>query len=56
LKKIDLFISDYLLKINVVDKNFVKVFDLKYEIDFANPENSAIYNNDILEIVMIKKE
>lgn len=56
MKKIDIFISDFLLKINVLDKNFVKIFDLKYEIDFANPENNAIYNNDILEVILVKKE
>lgn len=55
MKKIDIFISDFLLKINVLDRNYVKVLDLKYEIDFANPENNAIYNNDILEIILVKK-
>jgi len=36
MKKIDIYMSDLVLKINVTDLKLVKLLDLKYEIDFES--------------------
>ena len=39
LKKIDIYMSDLVLKINVNEIKYVKILDLKHEIDFESTEN-----------------
>ena len=43
MKKIDIFMSDVLLKINVTELKMIKILDLKYEIDFESTENHVKY-------------
>lgn len=56
MKKIDVFISDLVLKINITEKKWVRVLDLKHEVDFQSKENSVVYANEVLEIVIVKQE
>ncbi|EAR87721.1 tetratricopeptide repeat protein (macronuclear) [Tetrahymena thermophila SB210] len=56
MKKIDIFISDLVLKINITEKKWVRVLDLKHEIDFQGQENNVVYANEVLEIILVKKE
>ncbi|KAL4480776.1 hypothetical protein ABPG72_001645 [Tetrahymena utriculariae] len=56
MKKIDIFISDLVLKINIIEKKWVRVLDLKHEIDFQGQENNVVYANEVLEIILVKKE
>ena len=43
MKKIDIFMSDVLLKVNVTELKMIKILDLKYEIDFESTENHVKY-------------
>ena len=56
LKKIDVYLADLLLKINVQEKNFVKVYDLRHEVDYQSKENSTVYVDEHLEVHLMKKE
>ena len=39
MKKIDIYMSDLILKINVNEIKYIKILDLKHEIDFESTEN-----------------
>ena len=56
LKKIDIFMSDLVVKINVQENNFLKIFDLFAEIDYQNKENMITYENDTLDLYIIKHQ
>lgn len=56
LKKIDVFLSDLVIKVNVQDSNFLKIIDLHAEIDYLNNENLTLYERGTLELYLIKKE
>jgi len=55
-KKIDIFTSDCILKINVKELKLVKIIDLEHEIDFLAKEQKHSYINSVLEVVLLKKE
>lgn len=44
--------SDVILKVNLQERNYVKIFDLQHEIDFKSKENTVVYANDTLEITL----
>ena len=43
MKKIDIYMSDLVLKVNVTEIKMVKLLDLKDKIDFESTENQVIY-------------
>jgi dyslexia susceptibility 1 candidate gene 1 protein len=45
MKKIDIYMSDLVLKVNVAEIKMVKLLDLKEKIDFESTENHVIYKN-----------
>ncbi len=53
LKKIDIFLSDVILKVNCMEKNFVKILDLSEQIDYESKDNRVVYTQEILEISLI---
>ena len=53
-KKIDVFVSDLVLKINIPEKKWVRVIDLKHPVDFLSKENSVVFANEIIEVTLIK--
>ena len=55
-KKIDVFVSDLVLKINIPEKKWVRVIDLKHPVDFLSKENAVVFANEIVEVTLIKKE
>lgn len=55
IKKIEVEVSDLVLKVNVTEKNMVRVFDLKHEVEWQSKEQQSIYQNEVLEIQLIKK-
>lgn len=55
-KKIDVSTSDLTLKVNIQEKNYVRLFDLEHEIDYLSKEATVVYANDVLEVTLIKKE
>lgn len=56
MKKIDLFVSDVVVKINITEKKWVRVIDLKHEVLFLSKETSVIYANEILEVTLLKED
>jgi len=42
MKKIDIFLSDLVLKINVNEIKMIKVIDLKHEVQFDSTENHVL--------------
>jgi len=56
LKKIDVEISDLVLKVNVSSNNYLKIFDFPHEIDYKNRETKTSYNDGVLELYLKKKE
>lgn len=54
MKKIDIFMSDLVLKINVTDLKLVKLLDLKYEIDFESTKNHVIIYKILVCIYWLK--
>ena len=47
MKKIDIYMSDLVLKVNVAEIKIVKLLDLKDKIDFESTENHVKYKNNI---------
>lgn len=56
LKKIDVYMTDLVLKINVKENNFIKIFDFESEVDYRNRENKITYNNGVLELLIKKQQ
>ena len=55
-KKLDFFLTDAFLKINILEKNMIKFLDFHSEIDFASKSNNFLYINETLEITLQKKQ
>lgn len=55
LKKIDVYIAPFFLKINVQERNLVKYIDFYFEVDFSNKENTILYIDQVLEVKLLKK-
>ncbi len=55
-KKLDFFLSDVFLKINILEKNLIKILDFHGEIDYLSKSNSFLYMNENLEIILQKHE
>jgi hypothetical protein len=58
MKKIDIYLSDLVLIVNVFNIKLVKLFDLKDKIDFESTENHLIninYNNIFSLFTLINK-
>lgn len=56
LKKIDFYLTDTFLKINITEKKSIKFFDFHSNIDYQNKGNSFLYINEHLEITLYKQE
>lgn len=56
LRKIDVFLSDLVVKVNIKESKFLKTLDLHAEIDYDNNENLTMYDRGTLELYLIKKE
>lgn len=56
LKKIDFFLTDNFLKINITERKSIKFFDFHSNIEYQNKGNSFLYINDYLEITLYKQE
>lgn len=56
MKKIDLFVSDVVMKINITEKRWVRIIDLKHEVQFLSKETTVVYANDFLEITLLKED
>ena len=56
LRKIDVFLSDLVVKVNIQEKKFLKTLDLHAEIDYLHNENLTMYDRGTLELFLIKKE
>jgi dyslexia susceptibility 1 candidate gene 1 protein len=54
-KKIDVFFSDLVVKVNAQEISYLKIFDLADEIDYENKENAITYENGILDLFIVKK-
>ena len=54
LKKIDVFMTDLSLKVNVKANNYLKIFDFPAEIDYKSRENKVSYNDGTLELYIKK--
>lgn len=53
-KKIDVFVADVILKINVPEKKFVVIFDLENEVEPESRETRFVYSGEVLEIALVK--
>ena len=56
LKKVDIFLSDLILKVNSLEKNQVHFLDLAHEVDFKSPENKFVLINGLLHATLKKTE
>lgn len=55
LKKIDFFLADSFLKINITEKNTIKFFDFHDNIDYLNKGTNFLYINDHIEVTLFKE-
>jgi hypothetical protein len=56
LKKVDIFLSDLILKVNSLEKNQVHFLDLLHEVDFRSPENKFVLSNGLLHATLKKAQ
>lgn len=55
-KKIDIFYSDLMVKINVKENNYLKIFDFPEEIEYDSNENIISYEDGVLDLFIRKRE
>ncbi len=54
LKKVDIFLSDVILRVTSLDKKQTHFIDLAEEIDYRSPENKFILTNGLLHATIKK--
>jgi len=55
-KKIDIYYSDLVAKINCKENNFLKIFDFPEPIDHDSKENIIAFEDGVLDLYIKKKE
>jgi hypothetical protein len=56
IKKIDIYMSDLILRVTSLERRATHFFDLYAPINYQSKENRNLYANNTLEITLVKAE
>jgi len=56
IQNLELYLSDLVFRINIIQKKIVKVYDFCEEVDYLSKDNKFVFVSGRLECTIVKKQ